>query len=132
MNGRYRSSDCTVHQTLRRKAADEAATLAGLAVDLEFCIVADEHVFDDRETKADAATFPASPLIDAKEALGYARYELLGNSDPVVGNDQFRSSVGPAPRHVDGTIRRRVPDRVRQQVANHGFYFRRASEERLP
>ena len=76
------------HNPRRRETAGKAATAAELAVDLERCIVADEDMLDDRESKPDATLFPGASTVDAEETLGQPRQVLRGYALAVVLDDQ--------------------------------------------
>ena len=91
---------------------------APLAVaDADAAAVEDDGVLDDGEPQSCASERPASPLVDAVEALEEARQMLLGHAATRVGDGKLPIAVLGTRLDIDGRLLSRIGQGVVDEVA---------------
>src|SRR6185436_9310361 len=101
------------------------------ARDLEFGLVAQQHVLDDGEPESRSARCAGAAAIDAIEALREPRNVLGRNADARVGDAEDAAAVGiHVPRKGDRSLRRRIPDGVADEIAERARKLVATAEDR--
>ena len=101
---------------VRRKPAAENAAFANFALDFEYTFVPQEYVLDDRQPETSATRFTGSSGIHAVESFGQARDMVGCDPHARVLDRENRVSINYFPVYYDMAARRRISNRIENQV----------------
>ena len=74
-------------ESLEGKMAAKSTAFPRLTCHEQLGVVSRQYVLNNRKSETEATLFSCAAAIDAKEALGQARYVLLSDALTRVGND---------------------------------------------